>query len=269
MHFPGRETGPVPGCSCPKYSTYLLWEYRQRLQGQGAGRYREFIALCVLGTLSGKAEQGVWQRLSSASSPSQPPADNHSCRGFCQPRGILPTGLSLTLVRTGGLQGAEQHGCAETNRPQAAPVPHSPVTLTPHIRILQARNSLSSLPRSLRPAVTLLRGPALSQTISSAAARLPTSVGSAGVTMPIPKTLPVPPREECKSLNSVQSTNSSQQDQHCRWDPLAGGHCHPKPATGKAAEARGLSPNSASNPKTGAEGIAQALCPSCPALQPL
>lgn len=58
MHFPGRETGPVPGCSCPKYSTYLLWEYRQRLQGQGAGRYREFIALCVLGTLSGKAEQG-------------------------------------------------------------------------------------------------------------------------------------------------------------------------------------------------------------------
>lgn len=90
MHFPGRETGPVPGCSCPKYSTYLLREYRQRLQGQGAGRYGEFIAPCVLGTLSGKAEQGVWQQFSSASSPPWQPIT--PATGFASPVGSFPQG---------------------------------------------------------------------------------------------------------------------------------------------------------------------------------
>lgn len=110
MHFPGRETGPVPGCSCPKYSTYLLREYRQRLQGQGAGRYGEFIAPCVLGTLSGKAEQGGM----AAAQLSLFPITALGSQSLL-PRVLDPTGLSLTLERTGGAWMC-------SNCPQAAPV---------------------------------------------------------------------------------------------------------------------------------------------------
>lgn len=134
MHFPGRETGPVPGCSCPKYSTYLLWEYRQRLQGQGAGRYGEFIALCVLGTLSGKAEQGGMAAAQLSLFPSTAPGR----------QSLLPRDLPdpwdpshRTVVNPCGNRrtaGVEQLECAETNCPQAAPVPHSPVTTyTSHV----------------------------------------------------------------------------------------------------------------------------------------
>lgn len=207
MHFPGRGTGPVPGCSCPKYSTYLLWEYRQRLQGQGAGRYGEFIALCVLGTLSGKAEQGGMaagqlslfpitapgrQSLLPRVLPAPWDPSHRTVVNPCENRGQS----SMDVLRQTGL------------RLLLSPTALSP--LTPHMCILQARNSLSILPQSLHPAVTLLRDPALSQTNSSAAPQLPTTVGSAGVTMPIPKALPVLPREEHKPLDLVQSTNSSQ-----------------------------------------------------------
>lgn len=263
--FSRQGNWPSPWLLLSKVLHLLITGISPGTPGPGSGTLRGIHCSLRAGNIKWEGRAGeVWQRLSS--SPAQPLAANHSCHGFCQPHGILPTGLSLTLVRTGGLQRGEQHGNAKTICSQAAPLPHSPVT--PHMHIRQARNSFSILPRSPHTAVTLLRGPAPSQTISSAAAQLPTTVGSAGVTIPIAKTLPVFPKEERKSLDSVPSTNSPRYDQPCLWDPLHGKHCHPKPATGKAAETRAPSPNSASNPKTGAEGIAQALCPSCHALCP-
>lgn len=148
--FSRQGNWPSPWLLLSKVLHSLITGISPETPGPGSGTLRGIHCSLRAGNIKWEGRAGGY------GSSSAQPLPHHSPWQPIAPA-ILPTGPSLTLVGTGGLQGAEQRGCAETNCAQAAPVPYSPVT-TDASHVHPPGEELPLHPPSIpNPAVTSLR----------------------------------------------------------------------------------------------------------------